>query len=43
MPASTERLLSALGAPVGDYAGAEFAAAGSELQVAELEPLFPKR
>ncbi len=43
MPASTERLLSALGAPATGYAGAEFGQRGSGAPVSSLEPLFPKR
>jgi methionyl-tRNA synthetase len=43
MPASTERLLDALGAPSADWSGAEFAEQGNGATVTALEPLFPKR
>jgi methionyl-tRNA synthetase len=43
MPASTTRLLGALGSEGVEYAGAEFGRVGRELTVSELEPLFPKR
>jgi methionyl-tRNA synthetase len=43
MPASTARLLDAVGAPEIDYAGASFADRGSGASVKALEPLFPKR
>jgi methionyl-tRNA synthetase len=43
MPASTTRLLEALGSDAVAYPAAAFAATSSELRVAELEPLFPKR
>jgi methionyl-tRNA synthetase len=43
MPASTERLLIALGAPEVTYERALFAERGSGLPVQALEPLFPKR
>jgi methionyl-tRNA synthetase len=42
MPASTAKLLAALGRPELDYAGARPAAAGWGGEVAKLEPLFPK-
>jgi len=43
MPASTQRLLRALGSAPSDYAAASFAATGSGATVSQLEPLFPKR
>jgi methionyl-tRNA synthetase len=43
MPASTDRLLAALGASAGDYSAAVFAEVTGELTVQALEPLFPKR
>ncbi|HEY2317394.1 MAG TPA: methionine--tRNA ligase [Solirubrobacteraceae bacterium] len=43
MPASTTRLLEALGAPDLSMAGAGFAATGGGRTVDALEPLFPKR
>jgi methionyl-tRNA synthetase len=43
MPASTQRLLTALGAGITDYGLAEFSATGSVAEVDELAPLFPKR
>jgi len=43
MPASTARLLDAVGAPEIDYARASFADRGSGAGVKALEPLFPKR
>ncbi|PZS10853.1 MAG: methionine--tRNA ligase [Solirubrobacterales bacterium] len=43
MPASTTRLLGAIGSPAIDYAGAAFAARWSGARVHQLEPLFPKR
>jgi methionyl-tRNA synthetase len=43
MPASTERLLTALGATDVRYASALFAERGSGLAVQTLPPLFPKR
>jgi methionyl-tRNA synthetase len=43
MPASTERLLDALGAPETAYERALFAERGSGASVKALEPLFPKR
>jgi methionyl-tRNA synthetase len=43
MPSATDRLLTALGTPATDYAGASFNGQGSGQQVASLEPLFPKR
>ncbi len=42
VPASSERLLGALGAPDTDYAHAEFAGQGNGATVTPLEPLFPK-
>jgi methionyl-tRNA synthetase len=42
MPASTERLLSALGEAATGYEGARFAERGSGASVTPLEPLFPK-
>jgi methionyl-tRNA synthetase len=42
IPASTERLLGALGAPSTDWSGAEFAEEGNGATVSALEPLFPK-
>jgi methionyl-tRNA synthetase len=42
MPASTEKLLAALGRPELAYAGAELAAAGWGGEAHALEPLFPK-
>jgi methionyl-tRNA synthetase len=43
MPASTDRLLAALGVPATAYDDAEFAERGSGASVTALEPLFPKR
>jgi methionyl-tRNA synthetase len=43
MPATTERLLRALGAPETEFARALFAEHGSGATVSALEPLFPKR
>jgi methionyl-tRNA synthetase len=43
MPSATERLLSTLGTPRTDYAGATFNGQGSGQRVGALEPLFPKR
>jgi methionyl-tRNA synthetase len=43
MPASTGKLLDALGAPELSLPGAVFAARGGGRPVAELPPLFPKR
>ncbi len=43
MPASTARLLDALGAPRFDYSGAAFAPQVAGGSVSALEPLFPKR
>src|ERR1035438_4669595 len=43
MPASTGKLLDALGAPELSLPGAAFAAGGGGRSVAELPPLFPKR
>jgi methionyl-tRNA synthetase len=43
MPASTGRLLEALGAPDVTYRNALFAERGSGAAVTALEPLFPKR
>ena len=43
MPASTERLLEAIGQPSPEYGAARFAERGSGSRVLELEPLFPKR
>ncbi|MBV9424865.1 MAG: methionine--tRNA ligase, partial [Solirubrobacterales bacterium] len=43
MPATTERLLEALGAPDLEYESAVFAASGDGGAVVALEPLFPKR
>jgi methionyl-tRNA synthetase len=47
MPATTARLLDALGAgagaAAGDYDAASFSERGSGAQVSTLEPLFPKR
>jgi methionyl-tRNA synthetase len=42
MPASTQKLLAALGRPEVAYAGAEPAAHGGGAEVSSLEPLFPK-
>jgi methionyl-tRNA synthetase len=42
MPASTAKLLAALGRPELDYAGAAFAERGWGGEVGQLEPLFPK-
>jgi methionyl-tRNA synthetase len=42
MPASTERLLDALGAPAIGYDAAEFGPRGNGARVTALEPLFPK-
>jgi methionyl-tRNA synthetase len=43
MPATVERLLSAIGSPSVAFEGAPFAGRGSRAQVTALEPLFPKR
>jgi methionyl-tRNA synthetase len=43
MPASTERLLAALGTPQTAFDGASFASSAGGQLVAALEPLFPKR
>jgi methionyl-tRNA synthetase len=43
MPASTGKLLDALGAPELSLPGAAFAARGGRRPVTELAPLFPKR
>jgi len=43
MPASTARLLEAIGSPDTGYEGAAFAALGGGASVGELPPLFPKR
>jgi methionyl-tRNA synthetase len=43
MPASTDRLLGAVGAPEVALAGAAFAAQAGGRSVVALEPLFPKR
>jgi methionyl-tRNA synthetase len=43
MPATSEKLLGALGAPDVAFAGARFASHGRGGSVAALEPLFPKR
>jgi methionyl-tRNA synthetase len=43
MPQTTERLLSALGAPQVAFERALFAEHGSGARIAPLEPLFPKR
>jgi methionyl-tRNA synthetase len=43
IPASTARLLEAIGAPRFGYEGAAFALHGSGGSVSALEPLFPKR
>ncbi len=43
MPASTAKLLAALGRPDVGYAGAALAASGWGGEVAKLEPLFPKQ
>ena len=43
MPASTTKLLEALGRPGTDWADAAFDAAGPGGEVAQLEPLFPKQ
>jgi methionyl-tRNA synthetase len=43
MPATTARLLEALGATDGSYDAASFAQHGSGARVQALEPLFPKR
>jgi methionyl-tRNA synthetase len=43
MPASTARLLEAIGAPGSDYVAASFAPHVSGGWVSALEPLFPKR
>jgi methionyl-tRNA synthetase len=43
MPASTAKLLDALGAPELSFEGARFGARGGGRSVAALEPLFPKR
>jgi methionyl-tRNA synthetase len=43
IPASTEKLLDACGAPDTAYARAEFAPTGSGARVQTIAPLFPKR
>ncbi|MDQ2760588.1 MAG: methionine--tRNA ligase [Actinomycetota bacterium] len=43
MPATTSRLLGAIGAPTVDYARAGFADRGSGARVEAIEPLFPKQ
>ncbi len=43
MPATVEKLLSAIGSPSVAFEGAAFASRGSRAQVTALEPLFPKR
>jgi methionyl-tRNA synthetase len=43
MPAATETLLEACGAPDTGYRAAAFAATGSGAQVTTIPPLFPKR
>jgi methionyl-tRNA synthetase len=43
MPASTAKLLGALGAPDLSFDGARFAARGGGRSLGELAPLFPKR
>jgi methionyl-tRNA synthetase len=43
MPASTERLLAALGAPELSFDHAGFATRGGGRRVGELQPLFPKQ
>ncbi len=43
IPAATETLLEACGAPDTGYAAAEFAPTGSGAQVQPIPPLFPKR
>jgi methionyl-tRNA synthetase len=43
MPASTARLLGALGRPALELAGARVGADGGGARLAALEPLFPKR
>jgi methionyl-tRNA synthetase len=43
MPASTARLLEAIGAPGSDYVGASLAPHVTGGSVSALEPLFPKR
>ena len=43
MPASTDKLLDALGAPDTEYGRSLFAERGSGAAVKALEPLFPKR
>ncbi len=43
IPASTARLLDALGAPRFDFEAASFAPHGPGGSVSALEPLFPKR
>jgi len=43
MPASTTKLLAALGRSETDYAAATFASAGWGGEVAKIEPLFPKQ
>jgi methionyl-tRNA synthetase len=43
MPAATQTLLEACGAPDTGYAAAEFAPTGSGAQVQTIAPLFPKR
>jgi methionyl-tRNA synthetase len=43
MPATVEKLLSAIGSPSVALQGAAFAGHGSRAQVNALEPLFPKR
>jgi methionyl-tRNA synthetase len=43
MPASTERLLKAIGAPALEFELGRFAERASAATVAALEPMFPKR
>jgi methionyl-tRNA synthetase len=43
MPATTERLLQAIGQPSEEYGAARFTERGSGSRVSGLEPLFPKR
>jgi len=43
MPATVEKLLSAIGSPSVAFEDAAFAGRGSGAQVTALEPLFPKR
>jgi methionyl-tRNA synthetase len=43
MPASTSRLLEAIGQPASGFEAASFAEHGSGARVTALEPLFPKR